>query len=168
MNNKLIAEIERHRERQYVLSKVIPEIKTLLKRSSTFTKEESIIALEKIKQHLILLENELKNGYVTAKKMRRDLHNSCTHEVLIKNSNCYECCICGKYFIFDDIDFDTFLIDSLEVDPMNYHNLIFHIINEIATSDEDIMDVFEDRLYSKNDNLLVYRRSRWKRERLLT
>ncbi len=159
MNNKLIAEIERHKERQYVLSKVVPEIKSLLKKSSIFTKEESITALKKIKQHLIILEEEYKNRFVTAKRMRKELYDSCTHDILTKNANWYECFICRDRFILDDIDFNCFLIESLEENPMLY-SIISHIINEIATNDEDIMEVFEDRLYSKNDNLLIYRRSR--------
>ena len=165
MNNKLIADIERHKKRNYLLSGVVPELERLVKSNNVFTKEESIEALNKIRDRLVLLEEELKESYVIAKKMRRELYEGCTHEALIKRSNYYECVICGEYFMLEGINFNCFLVDSLE-ERSNLYYIISCIINEIAIQDEDIFDVFENKLYEKykeydkEDNLLVYRRSR--------
>jgi len=165
MNNKLIANIERHRKRGDLLRNVVPELERLVKNSDTFTKEESITALNKIRDSLVLLSDELKNSYVMAKKMRIELRDCCTHEVLIKRSNYYECVICGECFRIDDINFNCFLVDSLEESPMLYYT-ISCIINEIAINDKDIFIIFEEMLYKKykdydnSDNLLIYRRSR--------
>lgn len=165
MNNKLIADIERNRKRNYLLSNIVPELEILVKNGSVFTKEESIKALSKIKERLILLHEELKNSYVIVKKMRRELYECCTHEALIKRDNYYECAICGECFMLEGINFNCFLVDSLE-ERSNLYYIISCIINEIAIQDENIFDVFEDRLYeryknyNKEDNLLVYRRSR--------
>lgn len=165
MNNKLIADIERNRQRNYLLGYVVPELERLVKSSSTFTKKESIEALSIIKERLILLQEELKNSYVATKKMRWELRQACTHEVLIKRDNCYECAICGECFMLDGINFNCFLVDSLE-GRANLYYIISCVINKIAIQDEDIFDVFEDKLYKKYkeyddiDNLLVYRRSR--------
>lgn len=166
MNNKLITDIERHRKRNNLLREVVPELERLVKNSSIFTKEESIKALIIIKERLILLQEELKNSYVIAKKMRRELAEYCTHEVLIKKSNYYECAICGEYFGLENIDFNTFLVECLEPDHYLYNIIASDIIGEIAMNEEDIFEVFEDMLYERYkehndlDNLLVYRRSR--------
>lgn len=165
MNNKLIADIERNRQRNYLLGHVVPELERLVKSSSTFTKEESIEALNKIKERLLSLQEELKDSYVMARKMRRELDKCCTHEVLIKRANYYECSICGECFMLDGINFNCFLVDSLE-ERTNLYYIISCLINEIAIQDEDVFNVFEDKLYKKYkeyddiDNLLVYRRSR--------
>ena len=63
MNNKLIAEIGRNDKRISLLREMVPELKILLKNASTFTREESIEALNKIREKLVLLEDELKNNY---------------------------------------------------------------------------------------------------------
>jgi len=165
MNNKLIADIEIHRQRGNILRKVVPELEGLVKNSDTFTKEESIEVLNKIREKLVLLSDELKNSYVIAKKMRMELRDCCTHEVLIKKSNYYECVICGNCFGLEHIDFNSFLVESLENCPYLYV-MVSDIIGEIAIKGEDIFAVFEDMLYKKyktyddSDNLLVYRRSR--------
>ena len=109
MNNKLIADIERHKKRNYLLSGVVPELARLVKSNNVFTKEESIEALNKIRDRLVLLEEELKESYVIAKKMRRELHEGCTHEALIKRSNYYECVICGEYFMLEGINFNCLI-----------------------------------------------------------
>ena len=161
MNNKLIVEKERLIERRDLLIDVIPKLKTILKNSSVFTKEESIIALERIKKYLELLNEEEKNNRVSMKKLHKEIYNSCTHDVIIKENNeknIYECCICHEYFVLDDINFNCFLIDDVDGKQMSWFSLISHIIKEIAINDDDIFEVFEDKLYSKNNNLLVYRR----------
>lgn len=165
MNNKLIADIERNRKRRDLLRNVVPELERLVKNSDTFTKEKSIEVLNKIRESLVLLSDELKNSYVMAKKMRMELRDCCTHEVLIKRSNYYECVICGECFGINDINFNCFLVESLEQKTILYY-IISCVINEIAINDDDIFNVFEDMLYYKykdyddSDNLLVYRRSR--------
>lgn len=166
MNNKLITDIERHRKRNNLLREVVPELERLVKSSSIFTKEECIKALSIIKDRLILLHEELKNSYVIAKKMRRELDECCNHEVLIKKSNYYECSICGECFKFENIDFNTFLVECLETDYYLYNVILSDIISDIAINNKDIFEVFEDMLYEEYkthndiDNLLVYRRSR--------
>lgn len=166
MNNKLIADIERHRKRNNLLREVVPELERLVKSSSTFTKEESIKALSIIKERLIFLQEELKNSYVIAKKMRRALDECCTHEVLIKRDNYYECAICGECFGLENIDFNTFLVECLETDYYLYNVILTNVISDIAINNKDIFEVFEDMLYERYkkhndiDNLLVYRRSR--------
>lgn len=165
MNNKLIADIERHRKRNNLLRDIVPELEKLVKSSSAFTMKESIGALNKIKERLLSLQEELKNSYVMARKMRRELDECCTHEVLIKRANYYECSICGECFMLDGINFNCFLVDSLE-ERTNLYYIISCLINEIAIQNEDVFNVFEDKLYEKYkeyddiDNLLVYRRSR--------
>ena len=165
MNNKLIADIERNRKINNLLRDIVPELEKLVKSSSTFTKEESIEALNEIKNRLTILQEELKNSYVMARKMRRQLDECCTHEVLIKRANYYECSICGECFMLDSINFNCFLVDSLE-GRANLYYIISCMINEIAIQDEDVFNVFEDKLYEKYknyddiNNLLVYRRSR--------
>ena len=80
MNNKLIANIERHKKRNYLLSEVVPELERLVKSNNVFTKEESTEVLNKIRDRLVLLQCELKESYVIAKKMRRELHEGCKAE----------------------------------------------------------------------------------------
>ena len=163
MDNKLIAEIEVRSKREKILDNVIPEIKRLLNvDSSKFTKEESIVALEKIRDYFVSLDEEYKSHFTNIKSLYLTLYDTCKHEVLMRenNSNICKCAICGERLIIDDINFDCFLIDSIEGNHMNSWSLISYIIKEIASNDEDIMEVFEDKLYSKNDSLLVYRRSR--------
>lgn len=166
MNNKLIADIERNRKRNYLLGHVVPELEKLVKNSGTFTKVESIDALNEIKDKLVLLNDELKNTYVMAKRMRRELDECCIHEVLIKRENYYECAICGECFKLENIDFNTFLVECLEPDYYLYNVILSDVISDIAMNNKDIFDVFEDTLYEKykeydrEDNLLVYRRSR--------
>ena len=87
MNNKLIADIERNRKRNYLLGIVVPELEKLVRNSSAFTKKESIEVLNEIKNRLTMLQEELKNSYVIARKMRWELRQSCTHEVLVKKDN---------------------------------------------------------------------------------
>ena len=165
MNNKLIADIEMNRKRNNLLRDIVPELEKLVKSSSTFTKEESIEALNEIKERLVLLKEEENNSYIMVKKKRFELRQVCTHEALIKRDNYYECVICGECFKFENIDFNTFLLECL--DERHYlFVMASDIISEIAMNDEDIFDVFEDRLYEKykdydkEDNLLIYRRSR--------
>lgn len=166
MNNKLIADIERNRKRNYLLGHVVPELERLVKNSGTFTKVESIDSLNKIKDKLVLLNEELKNTYVMAKRMRRELGECCIHEVLIKRDNYYECAICGECFKFENIDFNAFLVECLEPDYYLYNIILSDVISDIAINGKDIFDVFEDMLYERYkahnniDNLLVYRRSR--------
>ena len=165
MNNKLIADIYKNEKRNDLLRQIVPKLEKLVKSSSVFTKKESIEALNEIKNRLTMLQEELKNSYVAAKKMRWELRQACTHEALIKRDNYYECAICGECFMLDGINFNCFLVDSLE-ERANLYYIISCMINEIATQDEDIFDVFEDKLYEKykeyddSDNLLVYRRTR--------
>lgn len=165
MNNKLIADIERNRKRNYLLSEVVPELERLVKSSDVFTKEESIEVLNKIRDRLVLLQGELKESYVATRKMRKELNECCTHEVLIKRSNYYECAICGECFGLENIDFNTFLLECLD-ERYYLFVIVSDVISEIAINNENIFDVFEDRLYEryknydKEDNLLVYRRSR--------
>ena len=165
MNNKLITDIYTNEKRNDLLREVVPELEKLVKSSSAFTKKESIEALSIIKERLILLQEELKNSYVATKKMRWELRQACTHEVLIKRDNYHECAICGECFMLDGINFNCFLVDSLE-ERTNLYYIISCLINEIAIQDEDVFNVFEDKLYEKYqeyddiDNLLVYRRSR--------
>lgn len=165
MNNKLIADIERNRKRNYLLGNIVPELEKLVKNGGAFTKKDSIEALNKIRDRLVLLQGELKDSYVAARKMRKELNECCTHEVLIKRSNYYECAICGECFMLENIDFNTFLLECL--DESHYlFVIVSDVISEIAINDGNIFDVFEDRLYEKykeydkEDNLLVYRRSR--------
>lgn len=166
MNNKLIADICTNEKRNDLLREVAPELEKLVKSSSTFTKKESIEVLSIIKERLILLQEELKNSYVAAKKMRWELRQACTHEVLIKRDNYYECAICGECFKFKNIDFNIFLVECLEPDYYLYNVILTDVISDIAVNNKDFFDVFEDMLYEKykvhNDinNLLVYRRSR--------
>ena len=165
MNNKLIADIERNKKRNYLLGNIVPELEILVKNGGAYTKEESMEALNKIRDKLVLLQSELKNSNVIARKLRRELYECCTHEILIKRSNYYECAICGECFRLENIDFNTFLIDSLE-ERSNLYYIISCIVSEIAMNDGNIFDVFENRLYEKyreyykEDDLLVYRRSR--------
>ena len=165
MNYRLIVDIYINEKRKNLLRKIVPELDTLVKNSISFTRKESIEALNKIKDRLVLLQTELKESYVIAKKMRKELNESCTHEVLIKRDNYYECVICGECFGLENIDFNTFLVESLE-ERANLYYITSCVISEIAMNDEDIFGVFEDRLYKnyknydKEDNLLVYRRSR--------
>jgi hypothetical protein len=135
MNNKLIADIERNRKRNYLLGNIVPELEILVKNGSAFTKEESIEVLNKIRDRLVLLQSELKESYVTARKMRKELNECCTHEVLIKRSNYYECAICGECFGLENIDFNTFLIDSLE-EGVHLYYITSCVISEIAINDE--------------------------------
>lgn len=166
MNNKLISDIYKNDKRKDLLCKVVPELEKLIKNSSKFTKKESIEALNKIRDRLVLLQSELKNTFVIARKMRWELRQVCTHEVLIKKDNYYECAICGECFKLENIDFNTFLVECLETDYYLYNIILSDIISDIAMKDEDIFDVFEDMLYERYkvhndiDNLLVYRRSR--------
>ena len=166
MNNKLIADIYKNEKRKDLLCELVPELEKLIKNSSKFTKKESIEALNKIRERLVLLNEELKNTFVTARKMRWELRQACTHEALIKRDNYYECAICGECFKFENIDFNTFLVECLETDYYLYNVILSDIISDIAMKDEDIFDVFEDMLYERYkvhndiDNLLVYRRSR--------
>ena len=165
MNNKLIVDIERNRKRNYLLSEVVPELERLVKSSDVFTKEESIEVLNKIRDRLVLLQGELKDSYVAARKMRKELNECCTHEVLIKTSNYYECAICGECFMLENIDFNTFFLECLD-ERYYLFVIVSDVISENAINDGNIFDVFEDRLYEKykeydkEDNLLVYRRSR--------
>ena len=166
MNNKLIADIERNRKRNYLLGIVVPELEKLVRNSSAFTKKESIEVLNEIKNRLTMLQEELKNSYVIARKMRWELRQSCTHEVLVKKDNYYECAMCGECFKFENIDFNTFLVECLETDYYLYNVILTGVISDIAMKDENIFEVFEDMLYERYkvhnniDNLLVYRRSR--------
>lgn len=165
MNNKLIADIYKNGKRNDLLKEIVPKLETLVKNSDTFTKKESVTALNKVRDSLVLLRDELNSSYVKAKGMRKILRNSCTHEIIIKKSNYYECVICGECFKLDDINFNCFLVENLEECSMLYY-IISCIINDIAMNDEDVFSVFEDMLYDKyknygdSDNLLVYRRSR--------
>lgn len=162
MNNKLIAEKERLSKRHRALREVIPKIKELLKDREQFSKKDSIEALKKITDYLSQFEEEARMDFITLKKLHRDIINNCNHEILVKEGikNIYHCAICNELFMLDDIDFDCFLIESIEDSAMNYFWLLSSIIKEIATNDENIMDIFESRLYKKNNKLLVYRRSR--------
>ena len=165
MNNKLIADIENNRKRKDLLHKVVPELERLVKNSGTFSKQESIGALNEIRNRLTMLQDELKNSYVINKKMRRELDECCTHEALIKRGNYYECAICGKCFNINDINFNAFLVECLESRPILFI-IVSNVISDIAMKEEVFFEVFEDKLYKKYkeyddiDNLLVYRRSR--------
>ena len=77
------------------------------------------------------------------KKKRFELRQVCTHEALIKRNNYYECVICGECFKFENIDFNTFLLECLD-DRHYLFVMASDIISEIAMNDEDIFDVFED------------------------
>lgn len=166
MNIKLISDIYINEKRKDLLCKVVPELEKLIKNSSKFTKKESIEVLNKIRDRLVLLQSELKNTFVTARKMIWELRQACTHEVLIKKDNYYECAICGECFKFENIDFNTFLVECLEPDYYLYNVILYDIIGEIAMNEDDFFEVFEDMLYERYkvhndiDNLLVYRRSR--------
>ena len=78
----------------------------------------------------------------------------------------------GECFGLENIDFNTFLLECLD-ERYYLFVIVSDVISEIAINNENIFDVFEDRLYEryknydKEDNLLVYRRSRWKRKKLL-
>ena len=166
MNNKLIADIYKNEKRKDLLCELVPELEKLIKNSRIFTKKESIEALNKIRDRLVLLNEELKNTFVTARKMRWELRQACTHEALIKRDNYYECAICGECFKFENIDFNTFLVECLETDYYLYNVILTDVITDIAINNKDIFEVFEDMLYERYkkhndiDNLLVYRRSR--------
>ena len=149
MNNKLIAEIGRNDKRISLLREMVPELKILLKNGSTFTREESIEVLNKIREKLVLLEDELKNNYVLAKKLRRQVHEECTHEALVKKSNYYECAICDECFKLDDINFNTFLVECLETDYYLYNVILTNVISDIAINNKDIFEVFKDMLYER-------------------
>ena len=166
MNNKLIANIYINEKRKDLLCKVVPELEKIIKNSSKFTKKESIEALSIIRDKVVLLQEELKNTFVAARKMRWGLRQACTHEALVKKSNYYECAICDECFKLDDINFNSFLVECLETDYYLYNVILTNVISDIAINNKDIFEVFEDMLYERYkkhndiDNLLVYRRLR--------
>lgn len=162
MDNMLIMQKEKLIERRYFLNDVIPILKGFLNQnSSKFTNEESLLALNKIRQYLLTLEEEAKGIYTNSKIVRRQLNETCTHDVLKKEygKNIYSCSICHDYFTIDDIDFDCFLTDCIENDP-HADNIIWNIILDTASKGESIFDVFEEKLLDKSDNIMVYRRTK--------
>lgn len=162
MNNELIIEKERLIERKNYLNDVIPVLKAFLSRnSSKFTNTESLVALKKIREHLLLLEEEASTVYLNAKSVRNQLNNTCTHDVLKRegDKNIYCCCICHDYFTINDIDFECFLIDCFE-NNYYFENIIWNIILDIAKRKENIFDVFEEKLLKKINNAMVYRRTK--------
>lgn len=166
MNNKLIANIYINEKRKDLLCKVVPELERLINNGSKFTKEESIKALSIIRDKVVMLQEELKNTFVAARKMRWGLRQACTHEILVKKDYYYECAICDECFKLDSINFDAFLVECLETDYYLYNVILADVISDIAINNKDIFEVFEDMLYERYkkrndiDNLLVYRRSR--------
>ena len=162
MNNELIMQKENFIKRKYFLDEVIPILKGFLSQnSSKFTNEESLVALNKIREHLLLLEEESSTIYKNAKSVRRQLNETCTHDILKRdcNKNIYCCCICHDYFTINDIDFDCFLIDCFDNDYY-YENIIQSIILDTAKKNENFFDEFEKKILEKSDNIMVYRRTK--------
>ena len=114
-----------------MLHESIPKIENLINYSSVFKNKDSIESLDVIKKKLLVLKDEFRSDIVQKRKMIFELHNNCKHEVLVSSSKGYRCPVCDACIALNNIDFDCFLVDSLEEKPFIYI-YIEDILKEIA------------------------------------
>lgn len=159
MNKKLYKEIKiKLKELQNIVYKTSTLENFLQENEKNFTREESIKALNKIREYLLeqqkiqtTLEREFKELITRQTK-------TCNHEVSIKRniSPSFYCLICGKYM--GDNQFD---IPNLSVDVSKDYEVYYIIekhFEELIQNNENILEsitkLLENLQYERNIKVL--------------
>lgn len=127
-----------------------------------FKKEESILALRRIRE---FLENKKKEYEQMKKEYRRvqlELYSLCSHEVIVKDSLKNNVCpICKNQFFMDYPTTTKYIIDILSYRDHQINLIIDSIINEVIFSNEDFLEYLEEKLEELEiyDDVKVLRRT---------
>lgn len=146
MDNKLILEkrdVETRLKKLFCnYTKIEFYSKFLDEYSECFKKEESIKALNKIREYILNLDKEYKDLEKRKDEINNEIISKCSHDIVSLNKYCnkdkYYCCMCGNDI--DKLHINSFVIDV--DDGLNY-DVLYDLIYDIAKNNEDINDVFE-------------------------
>lgn len=126
---------------------------------SIFKKEESINAINEIINYCEQEQKKFRELSIESIKMHFEFRKCCEHDILKEIDNVeniyYECTICHRKFLKNEIDFDCFILSQ----EFNSY-LVHEIIKNYLKSDKDMYDViqeFLESIYEKNE-IKVYRR----------
>jgi len=159
MNNDLLTKNKKLHEEEKSLYFTISQIESVLKNKSFFSTPESIIALEKIKKYLESKKNRLLTIEQEQKKLRKEIRDTCHHEIIIKTDLNTNCAICNRLFI-NPPEFEHILVEyDGHINPSFYHS-IDSSINEIASKNGNLLDEFEDKIIDKIKQIRLYRRTK--------
>ena len=126
---------------------------------SIFKKEESINAINEIINYCEQEQKKFRDLSIESKKMYFEFRKCCEHDILKEIDNVeniyYECTICHRKFLKNEIDFDCFILSQ----EFNSY-LVHEIIKNYLKSDKDMYDVILDYLSEHNGlkDTKVYRR----------
>lgn len=145
---------------------ILRNLQSFLKdNEKNFKRENSILALKKIKEYLEKKEKEYKLLESDQKNIEKELYYNCNHEIAIKYSNmpAFQCLICGS-----SLDKDRNIIREkalLSIDTTNDYKVAYIIeeaFKDIVYSDKDLMDTInnlvEELQYERN--IKIYRRTK--------
>lgn len=158
MNNELIVKRNQLLNEYYETEKIVKCLNQMLEKDIYFIDKKSIEALDRIKDFLKKKEERLCYlGEQHSKISHEILINHCLHEVIISDEYNTQCVICNRLFNNKEKNFNHFHIETTEKErtshPMlgtNLDMILHDIINEIATKDENILDVFEEYFYDNH------------------
>lgn len=159
MNKELYIEIKYKLKKLQDLSFKIGMLEKFLKENeNNFKREESINALNKIKEYYILKKKEIKILEQNYKELITIQTKTCNHEISIKKtiSSSFYCLICGKYMGENQNEIEGLSIDTTK-DYEAYYIIEKHF-EELLNGEEDILDsmvkLLETLQYEKNIRLL--------------
>lgn len=130
----------------------------LNKNEKKFINKKSILALQEIKEYLIILKEQLNKEDKNYKSLQRELISSCKHELVIKDGYNFVCPICESFFgnIIPD---DTLLAIDVSKD-YKASSKINSTLKEVVYSDKDLIETFLELLeeIQYENDIRIYRR----------
>lgn len=158
MNKDLIIKNNDLSEEERLLYFTISRIEEVLKKQSFYQKTDSINALTKIKAYLEEKKNRLAFIEQEQKKLRKELRNTCQHEIILKTDLNTNCAICNRLFI-EPPTFEHILIEyDGYLTPSFYQDLDDCIID--TATNTNTLDEFEEKITNKIKQIRLYRRSK--------
>lgn len=158
MNKDLLIKNKELYEEEKLLYFTISRIEEVLKKQSFYQKAESISALTKIKAYLEEKKNRLNFIEQEQKRIRKELRNTCTHEIILKTDLNTNCAICNRLFI-NPPSFEHILIEyDGYLTPSFYQELDTCIID--TAENTNTLDEFEEKVTNKIKQIRLYRRTK--------
>jgi len=163
MNKELILKREELRKEELNNKYIVDGLTNFLdKYSECFKKKESIDSLKRLKEYL---EKQLrKKEQIEKTKIENNerLKEECRHEILLE-LNEYDwiiCPICGEEILSEDLNFEHYLVRNtssrIAID-------LYNIILDIAKSNEDVFETFENKLLKRDKHVTIERRIKWRK-----
>lgn len=158
MNKDLLIKNKELYEEESILYFTISRIEEVLKKQSFYHKPESLSALTKIKSYLEEKKNRLAFIEQEQKRIRKELRDTCSHEIILKTNLNTNCAICNRLFLELPtsehilIEYDGYLTPS-------FYQEIDTCIIETATN-TNTLDEFEEKVTNKIKQIRLYRRTK--------